>query len=129
MVFFALTNEVRQNMPLQVVHVNHWNAQTPSKALGKADTHQKASHQPWTPCKGDGIEIFLSDTGPFYGCIHHWHYVLLVGSRCQFWHHTAIFFVYGLRSGYITQQDAITQHSRTCVVARTFYCKYIHNSE
>ena len=113
-------------MTLQVIHVNHRDAQTPRETLGKAHTHQEAPHQTRTPRERHRIQILLRDASPLDGCIHHRHNVLLMGTARQLRHHPTILLMHSLRSRHIAQQDAILQHRRTRVIARTLYCKYIH---
>ena len=67
-------------MSLQMVDINHRDAQTAGKALGKADTNQQTAHQARASCKGNGVEVFLCDASTLNRRIYYRYNILLVGT-------------------------------------------------
>ena len=71
MIVLALFYKMRQHMPLQVVDVDHRNAQRGGEALGKAHAHEQRAHQTRTACEGHSTQFFLRHTCPFQRLIHY----------------------------------------------------------
>ena len=107
-------------MALQVIHVDEGNPQRAGESLRETHADEQRAHQSWATGKGDGRQLFLGDTRLLNRLIHHRHHILLMRTRSQFRHHTAIGLVHCLRSRHVRQQHAILQHRRRCIVTRTF---------
>ena len=97
---------------MQVVDINHRNAERCSKALCKGHTHKQRTHQAGTSRKGNGRELLTFYASLLQGCVHDRHNVLLMGTARQFGHHTAVSFMYRLAGRNVAQQNAIAQYCR-----------------
>ena len=120
-VFF---DEMRQDMRLEVVHLDKGNGECLGKAFGKGDTHHERTEQSRPTGEGHGIDLRLVNPGIAYGGIHYRHDVLLVGARSQLGNHTAVLFMHLLRGNDVGQDAVAPQEGCGGVVARRLDGEY-----
>ena len=116
-----LLDEVCHYMPLQVVHVDHRDAQCTGKALGKVHANKQRAHQSGTTREGHSRQLLLLHPSLLQCLVDHRHHILLVGTRCQLGHHAAVGLVHGLRCRHIRQQHPVLEHSSRRVVTARLY--------
>lgn len=114
-------NEMGQDMRLQVVDLDHGDAEGLGKAFGKGDADHEGAEQTGPTCKRYGIYLVLHYAGIGEGCIDHGDYVKLMSPRCEFWHNTSILLMHLLRGYDIGEYRVVPQHSCRRVVTRGFY--------
>ncbi len=56
-------DEVRENVPLQVVHLDHRNVARDREPLGERHAHEQRADQSGSPREGDGIQVVGRDAG------------------------------------------------------------------
>ena len=113
-------------MALQVVHVDEGDAQCAGQSLGEAHAHKERAHEARAAGEGHCRELFFLYAGALDGLVYHRHHILLVRTRGQLGHHTAVGAVHILRGGHVAQQHAVAQHGGRCVVAAAFYAEYVY---
>ena len=113
-------DEVREDVPLQVVHLDHRDVARDGESLGEGDPHEQRSEQSGTARESDGVELVGRDACFAQRRVHHGDDVLLVRPRCQFGDDAAVLHVHGLRGDDVRQQHVAAQHRRRGVVARGF---------
>ena len=110
-------DEVREDVPLQVVHLDHRNVARDGESLGEGDPHEQRSEQSGTAREGDGVELVGRDACFAQRRVHHGDDVLLVRPRCQFGDDAAVLHVHGLRGDDVRQQHVVAQYGGRRVVA------------
>ena len=120
----AFFDEMRQDMRLEVIHLDKGDGECLGKAFGKGDTHHEGTEQSRPTGEGHGIDLRLVNPGIAYGGIHYRHDVLLVGARSQLGNHTAVLFMHLLRGNDVGQDAVAPQEGCGGVVARRLDGEY-----
>ena len=107
------------DMALQMVDIDERNTQCTCKSLGKTNPHKQRPHKTRPSCKCNSRKLLLGDASPLYSLVNHWNNILLMSTRCQFWHNTTVCLMDVLTCSYIAQQHPITQYSSRSVIATT----------
>ena len=121
--------EVREDMSLQVVHLDHRDVVRQGEPFGERHAHEQRTEQSRPAREGDGVQLVGCDAGLFEGRVDHGDDVLLVGARGQFGNHAAVFHVHGLRGDDVRQQRRVADDGRRRIVARRLDAEdgYIHS--
>ena len=75
--------EVREDMSLQVVHLDHRDVVRQGEPFGERHAHEQRSDQPRAAREGDGVDLFGRQSGLLERRVHDGDDVLLVGPRGQ----------------------------------------------
>ena len=113
-----LFDKMRENMSLEVIHLNHRNIQRRSQSFSEGNTHQQRTHKTRTAGKGNGTELFFGNPGPFESSVNHRHNILLMGTRRKLGDYTTVLFVDSLACSYIGKHYITTHHGSRRIVAR-----------
>ena len=110
-------DEVRKDMPLQVIDLHHGYVFCDGQAFGEGCADQQRTQKPGAAGVCDGIDIVRRNAGVAECRIHYGNDVLLVGARGQFGYYASVFYVNGLRGDYIGKQHSAAQYGCRSVVA------------
>ena len=110
-------DEMSHHVPLQMIDVNQGDTQRTCKTLGEVDSHEQRSHQARTSCESHCRDLALIYASLSDGLVNHRHDILLMSTRSQFRHHTAISLMYCLGCRDVRQQQIVMKHSCRCIVA------------
>ena len=89
-------DEVGEDVPLEVVDLDHRDVAGDGEALGERHAHEQRPDESGAAREGDGVDVGGREPGVAQGGIHHGNDVLLVGAGSQFGNHAAVFDVHGL---------------------------------
>ncbi len=117
-------DEVREDMPLQVVDLDHGYVAGYRQPLGERHAHQKRAEQAGTARKGYRVDLVGRDAGLLQGRVDHGYDVLLVCARGQLGYHAAVLDVYRLRGDDVREQRAVADNGGRSIVARGFDAQY-----
>lgn len=118
-VWFA-AHEMAEHMAMEVVYVDDGDAQTQRKPFGKGGAHKQRTQQSRATGERYGRKIGLAYARAAYCRVDYRHDVLLVGARCQFRYHAAVFLVNALGCDYVGEQQPVADYCRGSVVAARF---------
>ena len=121
--------EVRKDMSLQMVDLDHRDVVRQGESFGEGHAHEQRTEQSRTACEGDGIQFVGGDAGLLERRVDHRDDVLLVCTRGQFGDHPAVFHMHGLRGDDVRQQRRVADDGRRRIVARRLDAEdgYIHS--
>ena len=113
-------DEVREDMPLQVVDLDHRDVVRHREPLGERYPDEQRTQQPGAAREGDGVYLRDGKPGLSECRVDHRDDVLLVCPRSQFGDHAAVFYVHGLGGDHVRQQQVVADHGSRRIVARGF---------
>lgn len=119
-----LPDEMREDMPLQMVDIHQRLVYGQRKSLGERHPHEQRAQEAGAAGISYRIYLLRSHPGLVQGLADHRHYILLMGAGCQFGHHPAVSAVHLLRGHHIGQQGLTPQHRCRRIVTRRFNSKY-----
>ena len=112
--------EVREDMPLEVVDLDHRDVPGDRESLRERDADEERPHQSGAAGEGDGVDVVDRDSCLLERRVDHGDDVLLVGPGGQFGDDSSVFDVHGLGGDDVRQQDVVAQHGGGGVVAGGF---------
>ena len=116
-----LPDKFRQNVPLEVIHVDNGDIKRQAHRLRERSTDKQRAQEPGTAGKRYRRQVRRRNPGPRERLAHHRHDIQLVRPRRQLRHHPAISLVHLLTGNHIRKQHPILNHRRRRIIAGGLY--------
>ena len=126
----TVLHKVRQDVSLQVVHIDEGYVQGQRQTFGERGTDEQGAQEARAAGESDRGDIVLRHTGTLQGRVHYRQDILLMGTTRQLRHYPAVLFVHFLTRDHIAAQDAVHNHRRRRVITtrfnRQYNCRFFH---
>ena len=121
-------DEVRADMPLQVVDLHHRHVERQGQPLGKRDAHEQRAEQAGTAREGDTVQVGHADARLADRPVDYRNDILLVRARGQLGDYASVLPVNFLTGNDVRQQPSAPDHGGRRIVARGFDSqdRYVH---
>jgi len=116
--------EMRHDMSLQVVDINHRDVEGRGQAFCKGKTYEQRAHQPGATGKGDGGEVFRLDAGTSDGFAYDGDDILLMSTAGKFGDNASESLVNGLTGYNVAEHYSVAKNGCRSIVTGGFYTKY-----